>query len=54
MENCYRLSWFLNAVTKKLTYTPPAIRKVLDDLVHNRVFSKSDNVGGFYQMVLAS
>ena len=37
----------LNAVTKKSTYTPPAIRKVLDDLVHNKVFSKSDNVGGF-------
>ena len=42
----------LNKRTKASRYTPPNIRAVLDHLVNMKVFSKTDMVGGFYQMGL--
>ena len=42
----------LNKLTVEQTYTPPNIRDVLDDLKNCKYFSKSDCVGGFYQMEL--
>ena len=43
----------LNELTKGSTYAPPAIREMIDNLKGKKIFSKSDNVGGFYQMTLA-
>ena len=43
----------LNELTKGSTYSPPPIRDMIDDLKGKKIFSKSDNVGGFYQMTLA-
>jgi len=43
----------LNALTKPSVYVPPSVREVLDSLVHKRVFSRSDNLSGFYQAALA-
>ena len=40
----------LNAITKKATWSPPNIRDIMNDLVGCRYFSKSDCVGGFYQL----
>ena len=40
----------LNAVTKRATWSPPTIRDIMDDLVGCRYFSKTDCVGGFYQL----
>jgi len=40
----------LNAVSKKNTWSPPAVRSIMDDLVGCKYFSKTDNVGGFYQL----
>ena len=42
----------LNKLTVDQTYTPPNIRDVIDDLKDCKYFSKSDCVGGFYQMEL--
>ena len=42
----------LNKITKKSFYSPPAIRDIMDDLVGAKYFSKSDCVGGFYQLPL--
>ena len=35
------------SVSKKNTWSPPAVRSIMDDLVGCRYFSKTDNVGGF-------
>ena len=43
----------LNALTKPSVYVPPSVREVLDSLVHKKVFSRSDNLSGFYQAALA-
>ncbi len=43
----------LNALTKPSVYVPPSVRDVIDSLVHKRVFSRSDNLSGFYQAALA-
>ena len=43
----------LNALTKPSVYVPPSVREVIDSLVHKRVFSRSDNLSGFYQASLA-
>ena len=43
----------LNALTKPSVYVPPSVREVLDALVHKKVFSRSDNLSGFYQAALA-
>ena len=43
----------LNALTVPSVYVPPCVRDVLDALVHKRLFSKSDNLSGFYQAALA-
>ena len=43
----------LNALTKPSVYVPPSVREVIDSLVHKRVFSRSDNLSGFYQAALA-
>ena len=40
----------LNAITQKSTWAPPSIRDIMDDLVGARYFSKTDCVGGFYQL----
>ena len=40
----------LNAITKRATWSPPNIRDIMDDLVGCRYFSKTDCVGGFYQL----
>jgi hypothetical protein len=40
----------LNAITKKATWSPPNIRDIMNDLVGCRYFSKTDCVGGFYQL----
>ena len=42
----------LNKITKKTFYSPPAIRDIMDDLVGAVYFSKTDCVGGFYQLPL--
>ena len=42
----------LNQATKKSTWTPPAIRDILDDLVQCKYFSITDCTGGFYQLPL--
>ena len=42
----------LNAKSQKLTWTPPNVREILDDLQGHKYFSKTDAVGGFYQLEL--
>ena len=42
----------LNKLTVDGTYAPPVIRDLLERLVGKKFFSKSDNVGGFYQLPL--
>ena len=42
----------LNKLTEDGTYAPPVIRDLLERLVGKKFFSKSDNVGGFYQLPL--
>ena len=42
----------LNEETKPNSYAPPPIREMIDKLRNAKVFGKSDNVGGFYQMTL--
>ena len=36
----------LNAKSQKLTWTPPNVREILDDLQGHKYFSKTDAVGG--------
>jgi hypothetical protein len=43
----------LNALTEPSTYVPPSVREILDGLVHKRIFSRTDNLSGFYQSALA-
>ena len=42
----------LNKLTEEGKYAPPVIRELLERLVGKKFFSKSDNVGGFYQLPL--
>jgi hypothetical protein len=43
----------LNALTTPSTYVPPSVREILDSLVHKKIFSRTDNLSGFYQSALA-
>jgi len=43
----------LNNLTKPSVYVPPSVRDVLDQLSGKKIFSKSDNLSGFYQASLA-
>ena len=43
----------LNKLTQPSAYVPPPIRDIMNKLVRARIFSKTDNVAGFYQMALA-
>ena len=53
IKNCWRMVTdfrALNEATKKSTWTPPAIRDIMDDLVQCSIFSITDCTGGFYQL----
>ena len=43
----------LNLLTVPSVYVPPCVRDVLNALVNKKIFSKSDNLSGFYQAALA-
>ena len=42
----------LNKETKPSSYCPAPIREIIDRLKNAKIFARSDNVGGFYQMTL--
>ena len=54
IKNCWRMVTdfrALNEATKKSTWTPPAIKDIMDDLVQCSIFSITDCTGGFYQLL---